>query len=218
MSIRRHVHVWILLLYKFLIFILSSKLSVLPEQNKAPILSEVRDLSVLPSFQTGSGLHPTSCFNRYLRSFLGIKRPTREADQSHLMSRLGRKGGTTKLPHMPSWACRQLFLYICINNVKHMLLVCSCWHWTYCLPNPSRCVSIQLVYIFTSYTTINIIIHTIKCYNVNGYMFRSPLRPSSGQLLQIVGLQCAYNMGSHKVYIIFIYGLKSLLTVILVHI
>jgi len=38
---------------------------------------------------------------------------------------------------------------------------------------------------FTSYTTINIIIHTIKCYKLNGYMFWSPLRPSSGQLLQI---------------------------------
>ena len=59
--------------------------------------------------------------------------------------------------------------------------------------------SVQLVYIFTSYTTINITIHTIKCYKFNGYMFRSPLRPSSGQLLQIVGLQCAYNMGSHNV-------------------
>ena len=67
----------------------------------------------------------------------------------------------------------------------------------------SRCVSIQLVYIFTSYTTINIIIHTVKCYKINGYMFRSPLRPSSGQRLQIVCLQCAYNMGSHNVYIIF---------------
>jgi len=66
-------------------------------------------------------------------------------------------------------------------------------------------VSIQLVYIFTSYTTINIIIHTIKCYKFNGYMFRSPLRPSSGQLLQIVRLQCAYNMGSHNVYIYFIH-------------
>ena len=33
-------------------------------------------------------------------------------------------------------------------------------------------------------------------------MFRSPLRPSSDQLLQIVRLQCAYNMGSHNVYII----------------
>ena len=71
------------------------------------------------------------------------------------------------------------------------------------LSKPSRCVSIQLVYIFTSYTTINIIIHTIKCYKFNGYMFRSPLRSSSGQLLQIVRLQYAYNMGSHNVYIIF---------------
>ena len=62
---------------------------------------------------------------------------------------------------------------------------------------------LQLVYIFTSYTTINIIIHTIKCYKFNGYMFRSPLRPSSGQFLQIVRLQCPYNMGSHNVYIIF---------------
>ena len=44
------------------------------------------------------------------------------------------------------------------------------------------------IYIFTSYTTINIIIHTIKCYMFNGYMFRSPLRLSSGQLLQIVPL------------------------------
>jgi len=57
------------------------------------------------------------------------------------------------------------------------------------LSKPSRCVSKQLVYIFTSYTTINFIIHTIKCYKFNGYMFRSPLRPSSGQLLQIVRLQ-----------------------------
>ena len=65
------------------------------------------------------------------------------------------------------------------------------------LSKPSRCVSIQLVYIFTSYTAINIIIHTIKCYKFNCYMFRSPLRPSSGQLLQIVRLQCAYNKGSH---------------------
>jgi len=65
------------------------------------------------------------------------------------------------------------------------------------LSKPSRCVSVQLVYIFTSYTTINIIIHTINCYKFNGYMFRSPLRPSSSQLLQIVRLQCAYNMGSH---------------------
>ena len=60
------------------------------------------------------------------------------------------------------------------------------------LSKPSRCVSIQLVYIFTSNTTINIIIHTIKRYKFNGYMFRSPLR-----LLQIVRLQCAYSMGSH---------------------
>ena len=52
--------------------------------------------------------------------------------------------------------------------------------------------ALELVYIFTSYTTINIIIHTIKCYNFNDYMFRSPLRPSSGQILQIVRLQCAY--------------------------
>ena len=84
------------------------------------------------------------------------------------------------------------------------------------LLKPSRCVSIKLVYIFTSYTTINIIIHTINCYKFNGifYMFQSPLRPSSGQLLQIVRLQCAYNMGSHNVYIIFYtYGLKSLLKV-----
>ena len=36
------------------------------------------------------------------------------------------------------------------------------------LSKPSRCVSIQLVYIFTSYTTINIIIHTINCYKFNG--------------------------------------------------
>ena len=44
----------------------------------------------------------------------------------------------------------------------------------------------------------------IKCYKFNGYMSRSPLRPSSGQLLQIVLLQCAYNMGSHNVYIFYI--------------
>ena len=49
------------------------------------------------------------------------------------------------------------------------------------LSKPSRCVSIQLVYIFTSYTTINIIIHTIKCYKFNGCIFRSPLRPSQDQ-------------------------------------
>ena len=51
-----------------------------------------------------------------------------------------------------------------------------------------------------SYTTINIKIHTIKRYKFNDYMFRSPLRPSSGQILQIVCLHSAYNMGSHNVY------------------
>ena len=32
--------------------------------------------------------------------------------------------------------------------------------------------------------------------------FGRPLRPSSGQFQQIVRLHSAYNMGSHKVYII----------------
>jgi len=47
------------------------------------------------------------------------------------------------------------------------------------LSKPSRCVSIQLVYIFTSYTTINIIIHTIELvalncvnYNINCCVWR----------------------------------------------
>ena len=47
------------------------------------------------------------------------------------------------------------------------------------------CVNTISIYIFTSYTTINIVIHTIKCYKFNGYMFQSPLRPSSDQLLQM---------------------------------
>jgi len=65
------------------------------------------------------------------------------------------------------------------------------------------------IYIFTSYTTINIKIHTIKCYKFYGYMFRSLLRPSS-----VVFLQCAYNMGSHNMYIIFfLHELKTLLKV-----
>ena len=87
---------------------------------------------------------------------------------------------------------------IIILTSEHSIIV-----WPLSLSKPSRCVSIQLVYIFTSYTTINIIIHTIKCYKFNGYMFRSPLRLSSGQLLHIVRLHCAYNMGSNNVYIIF---------------
>ena len=97
-------------------------------------------------------------------------------------------------------------VYVCVKvecrynrNALLELRVPKCVH----LSKPSRCVSVQLVYIFMSYTTINIIIHTIKCYKLNGCMFLSPLRPSSGQLLQIVHLQCAYNMGSHNVYIIF---------------
>ena len=53
------------------------------------------------------------------------------------------------------------------------------------LSKPSRCVSMQLVYIFTSYTTINIIIHTIKCYKFNGYMFRSPLLPSGPRSVKV---------------------------------
>ena len=64
------------------------------------------------------------------------------------------------------------------------------------------CVNTISIYIFTSYTTINTIIYAIKCYKFNSYMFRSPLRPSSGQLLQIVRLHSAYNMGSHNVHII----------------
>ena len=70
------------------------------------------------------------------------------------------------------------------------------------------CVNTISIYIYVIHN--NNIIHTIKCYKFNGYMFRSPLRPSSGQLLQIVRLQCAYNMGSHNANIIFIYGLKSI--------
>ena len=37
---------------------------------------------------------------------------------------------------------------------------------------------LQLVYIFTSYTTINIIIHTIKCYKFNG------------KFIELVALDC----------------------------
>ena len=86
-------------------------------------------------------------------------------------------------------------------HVHPTLRACQCCHILLYQSHPV--VSIQLVYILTSYTTINIKIHTIKCYKFNGYMFRSPLQPSSGQLLQIVHLQCAYNIGSHNVYIIF---------------
>ena len=57
------------------------------------------------------------------------------------------------------------------------------------------CVNTISIYIFTSYTTINTIIYAIKCYKFNSYMFRSPLRPSSGQLLQIVRLQMCLQYG-----------------------
>ena len=36
------------------------------------------------------------------------------------------------------------------------------------LPAKRAIQVLQLVYILTSYTTINIIIHTIKCYKFNG--------------------------------------------------
>ena len=50
-------------------------------------------------------------------------------------------------------------IYTLLEGVNEILLTLS---------KPSRCVSIQLVYIFTSYTTINIKIYTIKCYKFNG--------------------------------------------------
>jgi len=37
------------------------------------------------------------------------------------------------------------------------------------------------------------------------------LRPSSGQLIQIKCLQCAYDMGSHSVYNYTACGIKTLL-------
>jgi len=39
------------------------------------------------------------------------------------------------------------------------------------------------------------------------------LPSSSGQLIQIKCLQCAYNMGSHSVYSHTVYGMKTLLKV-----
>jgi hypothetical protein len=69
-----------------------------------PFLGAERYLFLLYSVQTGSGAHSVSYAMCTWGSFLGVKRPRREADNSPSSSAEVKNGGVIPtLPHTSSW-------------------------------------------------------------------------------------------------------------------
>jgi hypothetical protein len=75
------------------------------EFNSREYLTTLKRFFVTHSVQTGSGAHPASYSVSTVGSFLGVKRPGREADHSPPSSAEIKNGGaTTPLPNMCSWS------------------------------------------------------------------------------------------------------------------